>query len=183
MAYPADELRRWMFRAPITLWRLGLGPVIGPRFMLITHTGRSSGLPRRAIVEYATWQAHKYAIAAWGDAADWVKNITADPRVTVQTHIGTERMCAVRETGDEALRHVYAAFMRVSPVMFNWYLTSLEIEANPNAVVAHKDRLSIWRFDPTAEPTPPPVEADLTWVWPVLTGGLGFALFARWLRR
>jgi hypothetical protein len=27
-------------------------------------------------------------------------------------------------------------------------------------------------FDPTSEPTPPPLSADLVWVWGVLLGGL-----------
>ena len=35
----------------------------------------------------------------------------------------------------------------------------------------------ILRFDPTDEPTPPPLPADLVWLWPAAL----FALFTAWL--
>ena len=36
---PRTRLRRALFRAPIWLYRLGLGGLLGGRFLLLTHTG------------------------------------------------------------------------------------------------------------------------------------------------
>lgn len=48
---PQTRLRRTLFRAPILLYRLGLGGLLGSRFTLLTHTGRSSGRPRQVVLE------------------------------------------------------------------------------------------------------------------------------------
>ncbi|MCA9848813.1 MAG: nitroreductase family deazaflavin-dependent oxidoreductase, partial [Dehalococcoidia bacterium] len=39
------------FRAPIWLYRLHLGWLLGGRFLLMEHVGRRSGLVRRVVVE------------------------------------------------------------------------------------------------------------------------------------
>ena len=46
---PRTRLRRALFRAPIWLYRLGLGGLLGGRFLLLTHTGRTSGRPRQVV--------------------------------------------------------------------------------------------------------------------------------------
>ncbi len=45
--HPPRGLARIGFRIPIILYRLGLGGLLGTRFLLLTHTGRKSGLPVR----------------------------------------------------------------------------------------------------------------------------------------
>lgn len=172
MPYPGSGWLKFAVKAPITLWRLGLGPIVGKVSMLITTTGRKSGLPRRTMVEYHSLAGKKYVPCAFGARADWYKNIAADPRVTIQTADGTESMIATRVTDDEELIAVYELFKRRDPVLLNWYLQSLDIQPDPADIIAKKDRIYWLRFDPTDEATPPPLEADLKWVWLVALAGL-----------
>ncbi|MFI6925316.1 nitroreductase family deazaflavin-dependent oxidoreductase [Nonomuraea spiralis] len=82
---PPAGLRRRLWRLPILLYRLGLGPLLGSRVMLLTHTGRVSGLPRRAVIEVVRHDGHGYVAASgFGPKADWYRNVMATPRVTVQ---------------------------------------------------------------------------------------------------
>jgi len=73
----------------VTLFRLGLGrmvnfwPTVGGRIMVITHTGRKSGLRRRTPVNYAPIDGDLYCTAGFGAASDWYRNIMANPEVEV----------------------------------------------------------------------------------------------------
>ncbi|GAB4524343.1 MAG: nitroreductase family deazaflavin-dependent oxidoreductase [Anaerolineales bacterium] len=113
MKNPPRGLQATLWRAPIALYKLGLGWVFGQRFMLLTHTGRKSGLPRQAVIEVVhhdpdsdTW----YAASGFGEKSHWFQNITANPNVTIQ--IGTRRLPAVAERlphpEAEAILHRYA---------------------------------------------------------------------------
>lgn len=179
MAYPDRGWHRLLFKAPINLWRLGLGPLIGHILMIITHKGRKSGLPRRTMVEYHKHDGTIYAPCAFGPRSDWYRNIAADPRVTVQTAVGTQSMIAARVTADKEILSVYALFRRRDPPLLKWYLHSLDIEDNQEDVLNNKDRIYWIRFDPTDEPTPPHLEVDLLWVWPIFF----ISLFALWRLR
>jgi hypothetical protein len=45
--------------------------------------------------------------------------------------------------------------------------------------LGEKERFIVLTFDPTDEPTPPPLEADLRWVWPVVGGLLALRRLLR----
>ena len=45
---PPTGLARVFFRAPITLYRLHLGRLLGGRFLLLNHVGRVSHQPRQS---------------------------------------------------------------------------------------------------------------------------------------
>jgi deazaflavin-dependent oxidoreductase (nitroreductase family) len=176
MTYPASGWHRLAFKAPITLWRLGLGPLVGRALMLLTTWGRKSGLPRRTVIEYHALAGTKYAPSAFGARSDWYQNLQADPYVTIQTSDGVEHTVATRVTGDDELVRVYNLFMRRNPVMLRWYLDALGIAADPDEVVEKKQRIHWLRFDPTSEGTPPPLVADLAWVW-LVVGLIAMALW------
>lgn len=63
-------------------YRLGIGPV--NITLLLTTTGRKSGLPRITPVQYEEVDGLVYAGSARGEKSDWFKNIVANPRVHVQ---------------------------------------------------------------------------------------------------
>lgn len=172
MTYPGGGLRKALFKAPITLWRLGLGPLLGRYMLLITHTGRKSGLPRRTMVEYHVLDETRYAPCAFGPRAQWYRNIEADPLVTVQDKYGVHPMRARRVTDPEELVAVFALLQQRNPMMLGWYLDSLGIASTVEAVLEQRDRVIFIAFDPTDAPTPPALEADLTWVWAVVLFGL-----------
>ena len=168
LTYPTGGWRKAMFKYPVYLWRLGLGPLMGKIMVLMTTTGRKSGLPRRTLTEYHRLNGKKYAPSGFGSRSQWYKNIEADPHVTIQTEDGAERVIAVRVTeDDEILALMDVMIKKDGTAMRDLYLNALEIEPTPEDILAKKDRIYWLRFDPTDEPTPPPQEADLMWVWPI----------------
>ena len=48
---------RWFVRAPIRLYRLGLGPLLGTRLVQLEHRGRTTGLPRLVVLEVVAIEA------------------------------------------------------------------------------------------------------------------------------
>jgi deazaflavin-dependent oxidoreductase (nitroreductase family) len=84
---PPKGLARLAFRLPIWLYRLGLGGLLGTRFLLLTHTGRKSGRERQNVLEVVRYDREKsvFVVAAgFGPQSDWYRNIRANPQVTAQ---------------------------------------------------------------------------------------------------
>jgi hypothetical protein len=112
-------------------------------------------------------------------AANWYKNILANPLVTIQTAWGTERVCARRITTIEDLREVWEVAEHSPIIQGVIKLTGLSWES----FVAQQDRYIILTFDPTDEPTPPPLQADLRWVTFVALSSIVLSvLLQRWIR-
>lgn len=66
------------------LYAIGLGPIIGKLILLLTTTGRKTGLKRITPLQYEEINGRYYLGAARGLKADWVRNIQADPQVEVR---------------------------------------------------------------------------------------------------
>ena len=79
--------RRKAARAPALLFRVGLGPLLGRRLLLLHHKGRVSGLDRHVVLEVV---AHEPDSPAWtvasgfGPRADWYRNPRAHPKTVLQ---------------------------------------------------------------------------------------------------
>lgn len=123
---PRTRVRRALNRAPIWLYRLGLGGLLGGRFLLLTHTGRKSGRPRQVVLEVVGRHEESggYLIASgYGVRSQWFRNIVNDPRVRFQVgsrhYTGLARPLPAAESGrrlrDYARHHprTAAAMMRV----------------------------------------------------------------------
>lgn len=65
-------------------YRFGLGSIIGIIILLLTTTGRKSGLARTTPLQYELIDGRYYLGAARGRSADWVRNIEVNPRVQVR---------------------------------------------------------------------------------------------------
>jgi len=84
---PPKGLKRLMFRTPIWLYNVGLGGLLGGRFLLLNHTGRKSGLPRQTVLEVVNFDplTGTYFIASgFGKNSDWYQNILKNPDVMIQ---------------------------------------------------------------------------------------------------
>ncbi|MEA3335962.1 MAG: nitroreductase family deazaflavin-dependent oxidoreductase [Chloroflexota bacterium] len=95
---PPRGLQRLLWRAPIWLYKLHLGGLLGQRFLLLTHTGRKSGKPRQAVIEIDDYdpQTNSYLIASgFGRQSDWYRNIRKTPQVMIQ--VGNRQMAARAE--------------------------------------------------------------------------------------
>jgi deazaflavin-dependent oxidoreductase (nitroreductase family) len=118
------RLQRAIARAPIWLYRLGLGGLLGHRFVLLTHTGRNSGRPRQVVLEVVgRREGGGYLVASgYGNRSQWFRNLLNDPRVRFQVgwrhYDGWARPLPAAESGRQlseyARRHprTAAALMR-----------------------------------------------------------------------
>ena len=76
-----------MFKSPLILYRLGLGSLMGTRFLLLTHVGRKTGKVYRSVLAVLSFDKQTReirAVAPWG-ASNWLKNIQARPALEVRT--------------------------------------------------------------------------------------------------
>lgn len=76
-----------LFRAPIWMYRLHLGAVFGRRLLLLHHTGRVTGAPRKTIlevVEYAAVDGSYVVASGWGPHSAWYRNILEQPKVSIE---------------------------------------------------------------------------------------------------
>lgn len=83
---PPKGISRFLYRLPIYMYRIGLGRLMGSRFLLLEHVGRRSGKLRQNVLEVVRWDKAAgtiYVVSAWGDKSDWLRNLRAHPAVTI----------------------------------------------------------------------------------------------------
>ncbi len=101
MSYPSGIMKR-LLKAPILFYRLGLGLVVGRLFMVMTTTGRKSGQPRVTPLQYEEIHGEYYLGAARGLKADWVRNIQANPDVSLR--VGSKKLHGEAEIVTDPVR-------------------------------------------------------------------------------
>lgn len=165
MPYPKGLLKV-LFKAPILLYRLGLGFVVGRLFMVLTTTGRKSGQPRRTAIEFHEFEGKPTVMSGWGAKTDWYRNLQASPLATVQTWRGAQSVRARRIDSEEELRRAFD-WARSNPTMRNM-MKLARFEMAQEQFIAEKERFTLITFEPTDQPAPPPLKADLVWIWTIL---------------
>jgi deazaflavin-dependent oxidoreductase (nitroreductase family) len=175
--HPHNVLARTQHRLVTTGFRLGYG-----RFdddMVLTTIGRISGHPRHVIVSALLIDERLYVVNPFGDRAHWYRNLLVDPIATLQRR---NRMWTARATRvvehDEAVM-LYQRTPGSIRTMLRLFLRAEGLGETAEDFAANIDRFCFVRFDPVDEPGPPPMPADLAWVWPV-AGAVGLVgLLAR----
>lgn len=84
---PGPVLRA-LFRAPILLYRLRLGWLLGQSFLMLTHRGRRSGKSYHTVLEVVAYdprQRESVVVAGFGAQSDWFRNIEASPALEIIT--------------------------------------------------------------------------------------------------
>lgn len=89
----------------ITLYEHGLAPVLGRMILLLTTTGRKTGLPRITPLQYELIDGAYCVGSARGASADWVRNILLNPLVSVRVKNETfpgkaEVICGSQQVAD-----------------------------------------------------------------------------------
>jgi deazaflavin-dependent oxidoreductase (nitroreductase family) len=76
---------RWFVRAPINVYRAGLGFLFGHRLLMLEHVGRCSGARRYVVLEVVDRPTpDEYVIVSgFGGGAQWFRNIQANSSVRV----------------------------------------------------------------------------------------------------
>jgi deazaflavin-dependent oxidoreductase (nitroreductase family) len=79
---------RLVFRAPILLYRLGLGRLLGHQFLLLTHAGRRTGRVHQTVLKvlhHDPVTGESIVASAWGTRTDWYRNLQTRPALAVRT--------------------------------------------------------------------------------------------------
>jgi len=74
-------------RSPLLLYRLGLGWVMGERFLRLRHRGRKSARVHDTVLEVVGRDKESgtyYIASGWGEGSHWFRNIEKTPGVGVQ---------------------------------------------------------------------------------------------------
>ncbi|RLT42929.1 MAG: nitroreductase family deazaflavin-dependent oxidoreductase [Chloroflexi bacterium] len=166
---------KYMNVGMLWLWRLGLGPLLSVwppvfgRYLVITHTGRKSGLPRRTPVNYTLIDGEIYVTAGFGRRADWVQNTRVNPKVELWLPDGWWDGVMEDVTGQEG----HAARMR-RVLIDSGFATPLFAGFSPHtasdAEIAQATAdYRIFHIRRSTARTGPGGPGEYAWVWPILT--------------
>jgi deazaflavin-dependent oxidoreductase (nitroreductase family) len=103
-------LARLALRLPIWLYRFHLGWLLGYRFVLLTHTGRKSGLPRQTVLEVVRYdKATGSCVVAsgWGTKSEWYRNVTSNPKIVIQVRNKRTAGIAERLSPEEGAQKLF----------------------------------------------------------------------------
>lgn len=117
---PPGKALRLGLRLPIWLYRWHLGWLLGGRFLLLTHIGRNSGMPRQAVVEVVAHDKDTdtyFVVSGWGEKSDWYQNIRKAPLVIVQV-AGRKFRAAAEFIPVEKAIHILETYAWEHPVAF-----------------------------------------------------------------
>jgi deazaflavin-dependent oxidoreductase (nitroreductase family) len=85
-------------------------------FCYVTTRGRVSGQPHEIEIWFALDGTHLYLLAGAGEKSDWVRNLRADPNVTVRLRDSTRAATArVVDDADEDRRARTLVFEKYQP--------------------------------------------------------------------
>lgn len=137
---------------PQTAYRLGLGPVIGKVVLLLTTTGRKSGLARTTPLQYELIGGVYHVGAVFGAQADWVRNILADPHVQLQ--VGDQCLAGVAtvSTNPEEIADFIQYRMKKRPRLIGAIMRLDGFRSRPTReeLVAYCQDLALVRITPLA---------------------------------
>ena len=87
---------RGVARAPIWMYRHGLGRLLGERVLMLEHVGRVSGLPRYVCLEVVARPDRDriVVVSGFGTRSQWFQNLEA--RQTCRVTIGRRRDVSAR---------------------------------------------------------------------------------------
>ncbi len=76
---------RWLVRAPIVLYRTGLGFLFGRWLLMLEHVGRRTGARRYVVLEVVERPTPNQfvIVSGFGTGAQWYRNVVAYPHVRV----------------------------------------------------------------------------------------------------
>ena len=126
---PPRGLTRLLYRAPIPLFRLGLGPLSGGRLLLLHHVGARTGLPRQTLLEVIAHDEATdthYVALGFGEKSQWVRNLEKDPDARIE--VGRRklavraRLLAAEEAGEVLVdyAHRHPRFARIVVRIFGY---------------------------------------------------------------
>ena len=120
-----------IFRVPVYLYRWHLGWLFGKRLLLLTHTGRRSGLRRQTVLEVVEYRKDGPEVVVangFGPNSDWLRNIQekSDEEVTLGSqHFAASHRFLCEEEAVAAIRGYEHRNRLIAPIVragFSWLL-------------------------------------------------------------
>jgi deazaflavin-dependent oxidoreductase (nitroreductase family) len=104
----------------------------GEPFLYLTTIGRRTGRPHRIEIWFAAHDGRLYLLSGGRERADWVRNLRAHPRVTVElgneTHVGMAHVLAAGAPDDRLARELLVAkYAATEDDLDQWGRTSLPV--------------------------------------------------------
>jgi len=143
-----------IFRLPPRLaYALGFGPVLGRLILLLTTTGRRTGLPRVTPLQYEQVGEVYYVGSARGQAADWFRNIQANPRVQVRVKSRSFTCLAQPVTDSSRIADFLELRRQRHPLMMSKILEASGLPENPSraSLEAYAAQITMVILDPKAQ--------------------------------
>ena len=101
-------------------------------FLYLTTVGRRTGRPHRIEIWFAAHDGRLYLLSGGRERADWVRNLQANPQVTVElgdeTHAGVARVLDAAAPDDQRARELLVAkYAATEGDLDEWGRTSLPV--------------------------------------------------------
>jgi deazaflavin-dependent oxidoreductase (nitroreductase family) len=151
--HPPRGFSRLAFRLPLGLYRLGLGGLLGKRFVCLTHTGRRSGKLRQTVLEVVRYDRISGACivaAGFGKESDWVRNVEHDPHITFTVGRSSRPGLAER-LEPKAAGHELAEYSRRHPMAWRELVRFMgyRLDGTEDDILALGKKIPLYRFQPT----------------------------------
>jgi deazaflavin-dependent oxidoreductase (nitroreductase family) len=126
----------YLFRAPVYLYHWHMGWLFGKRLLLLTHTGRRTGLRRQTVLEVVEYRMNGPEVVVangFGPGSNWVRNIEASSggdKSGEEVTVGSQHFVAShRFLGEEEATKVIQGYEHrnrfIAPIVrrgFSWLL-------------------------------------------------------------
>jgi deazaflavin-dependent oxidoreductase (nitroreductase family) len=121
-----------LMKPPRIFYKLGIHHFVGQLVLLLTTTGRKTGLERVTPLQYEKIDDAYYVAAARGPKADWFRNILSNPSVKVQ--VKSRRFQAIAEptTDPSRISDFLQVRLKRHPIMVGIMLRSEGLPKNPS---------------------------------------------------
>jgi deazaflavin-dependent oxidoreductase (nitroreductase family) len=109
---PPKGLKLKLFRAPIYIYRFGVGFILGERYIRLKHWGRVSGNLNETVIEVIDQDKPSgkvYSASGFGEKSQWFKNIILNENVYItiksKEYKAKARVVSEEEAEDILLRY------------------------------------------------------------------------------
>lgn len=169
----------------LTMWRLGMGkwfklwPKVSGSVLVLTHTGRKTGLKHHQPLNYAIVDGDIFCIAGFGEISDWYRNIRANP--SVEVWLPDDWWAGIAEDISDSPARVSL----IRQILIGTGIVAYAAGMNPYTMTDEEidvetKNYRLIRIQRSAQRNGPGGPGDLEWVWHLMTIFLlGFILCRR----
>jgi deazaflavin-dependent oxidoreductase (nitroreductase family) len=149
---PPRGIRAIPWRLPIYIYRIGLGWILGNRFLLLRHIGRISGELRFAVLEvvYHRRGTDTYCVVSgFGTRSDWYQNILKHKVAEIQ--IGRKRIpVQAQQLGTSEAGEILLCYAQENPGSFKALsrIMGYDVEFSTAGILEFGRKIPVIQFSP-----------------------------------